>query len=112
MFTRGNIVSVTVSAADRLARRKAEDIARILWPEAAEALEMPPEPLPPFRVIRERRATFAATPAELARRPGPRTGLANLFLAGDWTDTGLPATIEGAARSGERAARVALNRQE
>jgi len=63
----------------------------------------------PWQIVRERRATFAATPAENARRPGSKTALSNLYLAGDWTDTGLPATIEGAIRSGNRAADLALH---
>jgi uncharacterized protein with NAD-binding domain and iron-sulfur cluster len=54
--------------------------------------------------VRERRATFAATPGENAKRPATATAWSNLFLAGDWTMTGLPATIEGAIRSGNRAA--------
>ncbi len=69
----------------------------------AAATGLPPE-LPPWQIVRERRATFAATPAQDARRPGPGTRWSNLVLAGDWTDTGLPATIEGAIRSGQRAA--------
>jgi uncharacterized protein with NAD-binding domain and iron-sulfur cluster len=64
--------------------------------------------VPPWRVVREKRATFAATAAQERRRPGPRTGLANLVLAGDWTATGLPATIEGAVRSGKAAAAALL----
>jgi uncharacterized protein with NAD-binding domain and iron-sulfur cluster len=59
--------------------------------------------------VRERRATFAALPAQNAKRPGATTEWDNLILAGDWTATGLPATIEGAIRSGNRAA-DALNR--
>jgi hypothetical protein len=55
-------------------------------------------------VQREVQATFASTPELEALRPGPVTPLAGLYLAGDWTDTGLPATIEGAVRSGLRAA--------
>jgi squalene-associated FAD-dependent desaturase len=55
-------------------------------------------------VQREAQATFASTPELEALRPGPVTPIAGLFLAGDWTDTGLPATIEGAVRSGVRAA--------
>jgi uncharacterized protein with NAD-binding domain and iron-sulfur cluster len=56
-------------------------------------------------VLREKDATFAATPAAEALRPGPGTPVRGLYLAGDWTDTGLPATIEGAVRSGRQAAR-------
>jgi hydroxysqualene dehydroxylase len=55
-------------------------------------------------VIREKQATFSATPENNRKRPGPDTGIRNLFLAGDWTATGLPATIEGAILSGNRAA--------
>ena len=64
--------------------------------------------MPDWQIVKERRATFAATPAQDARRPGARTRWSNLFLAGDWTDTGLPATIEGALRSGRRAADLAF----
>jgi hypothetical protein len=53
--------------------------------------------------VRERRATFSLAPGQPAR-PGNPTPIHGLFLAGDWTDTGLPATIEGAALSGHRAA--------
>jgi uncharacterized protein with NAD-binding domain and iron-sulfur cluster len=59
--------------------------------------------------VKEKRATFAATPAQEARRPPARTRWGNLFLAGDWTATELPATIEGALRSGEAAAALALS---
>ncbi len=55
-------------------------------------------------VLRDPLATFASSPEIEALRPGPDTPLAGLFLAGDWTDTGFPATIEGAVRSGQRAA--------
>ena len=57
-------------------------------------------------VVRERRATFSLAPG-LPARPGAKTPLSGFFLAGDWTDTGLPATIEGAVQSGHRAAEAA-----
>ncbi len=60
------------------------------------------------RVVKEPRATPAYTPARAALRPGPDSGQAGLAFAGDWTATGLPATIEGAVVSGEAAARHVL----
>jgi len=105
IFLRERLASVTVSAADTLAARDNEDLARTLWSDVAAALELPPGPLPPHRIIKERRATFTQSPAQLRKRPGPVTRYANLFLAGDWTDTGYPATIESAIRSGHAASR-------
>jgi uncharacterized protein with NAD-binding domain and iron-sulfur cluster len=55
-------------------------------------------------VMREADATFASDPDAEAKRPPPFTPVRGLVLAGDWTATGLPATIEGAVRSGRRAA--------
>ena len=111
LFARGDIVSVTVSAADKLAEKEAGEISKLLWRDIAAALGKPPSEPPPHRIVKEKRATFAQTPAMLAKRPPPRTAYNNLFLAGDWTDTGLPATIEGAVLSGQRAARLALMRR-
>jgi len=107
LFLRDDLVSLTVSAADALADEPSEAIAARLWADTARALNLPAEPQPPSRIVKERRATFAQTPASLARRPGAATAWPNLFLAGDWTATGLPATIEGAIRSGQRAADLA-----
>ena len=108
LFVRSDIVSVTVSAADALAEQDSESIAALLWRDVARALEMQSAPCPPVRIVKEKRATFAQTPASLDHRPGTQTAYANLVLAGDWTDTGLPATIEGSIRSGNKAASAAL----
>ena len=105
-FARGPVVSVTISAADALVDDPAEAIAEAAWGDLRRALALPAA-LPPYRVIKEKRATFAQTPAAERRRPPASTNFRNLFLAGDWTDTGLPATIEGAVRSGFRAASAA-----
>jgi uncharacterized protein with NAD-binding domain and iron-sulfur cluster len=67
--------------------------------------------MPPWQIVKEKRATFAATPEQDALRPNAATEYANLVLAGDWTQTGLPATIEGAIRSGHKAAELALRGQ-
>ena len=109
VFVKPGIVSVTISAANRLVDLPAEDIAARVWPDVCAALDLSGA-MPAYRVVKEKRATFAATAAEEARRPGPRTPLRNLALAGDWTATGLPATIEGAVRSGRAAAEILLAR--
>jgi squalene-associated FAD-dependent desaturase len=98
-------LSVTISAGDRLIDAPREELAKTIWGEVSSLTGLPPA-LPPWQIVRERRATFAATPAQDARRPGAATKWRNLVLGGDWTDTGLPATIEGAIRSGNRAAEI------
>jgi hydroxysqualene dehydroxylase len=103
LFAFAHRLSVTISCADRLLDVPREPLAHTIWQEVADVADLP-RALPPWQIVRERRATFAATPAEDARRPGAVTAWRNLFLAGDWTRTGLPATIEGAVRSGNRAA--------
>jgi hydroxysqualene dehydroxylase len=103
-------LSVTISAADALMQRPREELAREVWPEVAQAAGLPGEPpMPPWQVVRERRATIATDPAQDALRPDAQTAWTNVVLAGDWTDTGLPPTIEGAIRSGERAANLAAS---
>jgi squalene-associated FAD-dependent desaturase len=100
-------LSFIVSAARRdLARPNAELVAsaqatlRRYFPAMAGAT------VTRSLVLRDPAATFASTPELEALRPGPVTPVAGLFLAGDWTNTGLPATIEGAVRSGNTAAAV------
>jgi squalene-associated FAD-dependent desaturase len=100
-------ISVTISGADRMLDADRSTLARDVWADVARVHDMSPEP-PPWQILKERRATFAATPEQDRKRPGARTAWTNLILAGDWTDTGLPATIEGALRSGFRAADLAL----
>jgi squalene-associated FAD-dependent desaturase len=103
LFAFPDRLSVTISAADRLMATPREALAQTIWSEVARITGLSAE-MPPWQVVRERRATFAATPTENAKRPPAETAWKNLFLAGDWTATGLPATIEGAIRSGQRAA--------
>jgi hypothetical protein len=100
-------LSVTISNGDRLVDMPREELAQAIWRDVCKAGGVTGE-LPPWQIVRERRATFEATPEQNALRPGPKTAFRNLVLAGDWTDTGLPATIEGSVRSGDRAAELVL----
>ena len=109
IFVRDNIVSLTISAADTLSDRPNWEIANLLWGEVSKVLGNSAGRLPAWRIIKERRATFAQTPDQVSNRPDSATTIRNLFLAGDWTDTGLPATIEGSVRSGFKAASLAID---
>jgi hydroxysqualene dehydroxylase len=96
-------LSVTISGADRLLDAPREELAQTIWQEVARAARISAA-MPRWQLIKERRATFAALPGEECKRPDAATRYANMVLAGDWTATGLPGTIEGAIRSGNRAA--------
>jgi squalene-associated FAD-dependent desaturase len=106
IFAFADRISVTVSAADHLVDTDRAELAAFFWADIA-AIHGLPATLPPWQIVKEKRATFAATPAQDAKRPLAATRWRNLFLAGDWTATGLPATIEGALRSGVTAAGLA-----
>jgi hydroxysqualene dehydroxylase len=110
LFAFPDRLSVTISSADRLMEEPRERLAETIWREVARLTGLAAE-LPRWQIVRERRATFAATPEEAAKRPETRTRYANVFLAGDWTKTGLPATIEGSIRSGLSAAAAASHRK-
>jgi squalene-associated FAD-dependent desaturase len=107
IFAFDDRISVTVSGADAIVDQDRETLAMRIWTDVAKALDII-APMPAWQIVKEKRATFAATPEQDARRPSTKTRWKNLFLAGDWTQTGLPATIEGALRSGETAAALAL----
>jgi squalene-associated FAD-dependent desaturase len=102
-------LSATICDAGRYMDRPREEVAAEIWREVA-ALTGLSDSMPSWRIIRERRATFAATPAQDALRPASETATPNLLLAGDYVQTGLPASIEGAIRSGEAAAQAARKR--
>jgi squalene-associated FAD-dependent desaturase len=106
---RGQCLAVSLSAADAEVGASAEQLrSRFegamsdLLPAARDAR------IERFVVTREHAATFRAAPGHRAIRPAARTGIDGLTLAGAFTDTGWPATMEGAVRSGHAAARLAL----
>ena len=104
IFMKPGVVSSTISAGNARIGLPSEDLAQQVWHDICVVRDIH-EPMPAYRVVREKRATFAATPEQDRRRPQIQTPFRNLVLAGDWTATGLPATIEGAIRSGRSAAK-------
>ncbi len=114
LFRRGDVVSVTVSAeeASPLADLPRDAALARLWSDVSRAIAAHggavPATMPTARLLRERAATPDQSPTGAARRHDARTPWPNLWLAGDHTDTGLPATLEAAIRSGVRAGELAL----
>ncbi len=101
----GGYYLVVVSAARELTRRAASEITALVVAELREYFPKAQRAkLLRTRVIKEIRATYSAKPGLEHHRPGPQTRFPNVFLAGDWTATGWPATMEGAVRSGYSAA--------
>jgi len=97
-------LSLVSSGASPLVAKTNAELIAAAHQELSEALpEVRAARLVRSTVIRESRATFSLAPGQPAR-PGPRTNVPGLYLAGDWIDTGLPATIESAVRSGHAAA--------
>ncbi|MEM9169208.1 MAG: hydroxysqualene dehydroxylase HpnE [Pseudomonadota bacterium] len=111
-FVRDDVVSLTVSASHAIGMDEVPNAQVVddLWAETRVALNLGETPYEAVRVIRERRATPDQSPAAVKKRLQPETAFANVTLAGDHTDTGVPATIEGSLRSGERAAGIVMRR--
>jgi hydroxysqualene dehydroxylase len=101
-------LSLVSSGAKALVGQSNQELVDLAMRELTEALPaVPGAELRRAVVVREKRATFSVAPGQ-PRRPGVETAIPGLFLAGDWIDTGLPATIEGAVVSGHRAATAAV----
>lgn len=108
IFFHDGRISTTTSAAHTLVNEPEEKIAQILWDDICRALYLE-APLPPYRIIKEKRATIEATPENIQKRPFSTTAYANLLLAGDYLASPYPATLEAATYSGKEVAALALH---
>jgi squalene synthase HpnD len=103
----GHVITAVVSGARELVDKSAAELEELTLRELGRFIPAVREAKVLHRMVyKARSATFAATPGAEAHRPAPETEWSNFWLAGDWTATGLPATIEGAVLSGRRAARA------
>ena len=100
IFKKKNILSITISAANHLSNISNEEISMLVWKDVIKAFNLVNTKKPNYKIIKEKMATFVQSPNEIFRKPKMITKFNNVFLAGDWIDMGLPATIEGAITSG------------
>ena len=104
----GRYIAVTVSAADEFIERPVAELRSLFENELTRLLPLARDArIEEFFVTREKHATFRQASGSAAVRPGPSTPVPGLYLAGSWTATGWPDTMESAVRSGISAARVA-----
>lgn len=104
VFNKRTHLTLVVSDADYLINKSKKTLFELVTKELERFFGIKKNDIVDYRIIKERRATFIPSNKTMNNRPGARTNIQNLILAGDWTDTGLPATIEGAVKSGRIAA--------
>jgi len=109
VFNKGSHLTVVISNADKFIDMPKEEIIDIILCELKKYILLDKNEIKTYRIIKEKRAAFIPSNNILDKRPSTHTQFKNLFLAGDWTDTGLPATIESAVTSGRLAADAIRN---
>jgi len=110
VFNKGSHLNIVISDADEFVEKSEEDLMGIVKNEMKKFFLMESELISGYKIIKEKRATFIPTNDIIDKRPSQKTKIRNLILAGDWVDTGLPSTIESAAKSGRVAAEIILKR--
>ncbi|MGE5402891.1 MAG: hydroxysqualene dehydroxylase HpnE [Ignavibacteriales bacterium] len=109
LFNHDRFVTIVISNADLLIEKERSELLDIIFGELEAYFSFFNRSLAvQSKIIKEKRATFIPDYRMLHVRPAAVTSVKNLFLAGDWTNTGLPATIEGAVKSGRTAAELVI----
>jgi squalene-associated FAD-dependent desaturase len=109
VFNKGTHLTVVISNADVYMENSKEEIFEMVLGELKKYILLEKNEVTSYTIIKEKRATFIPSNDILDKRPGSVTPFKNFFLAGDWVNTGLPATIEGAVKSGKTAAEYVIN---
>ena len=100
IFIKYNHINIVISDADYLDEKSKVEVYNIAIMELQKFIDIDEKKIKHYKIIKEKRATFIPTKEILDLRPSCKTKFSNLYLAGDWTNTGLPSTIESAAKSG------------
>jgi squalene-associated FAD-dependent desaturase len=108
VFNKGSHLNVVISDADELVKKEDNELLTILKIELKNFFSLNPDLIVNYKIIKEKRATFIPSNDINDKRPSQKTRINNLILAGDWVDTGLPSTIEGAVKSGKIAADIVI----
>lgn len=106
LFNKVTHWNIVISNADKFMQMSKEEIYSLIIAELKKFIPIKDEDILSYKVIKEKRATFIPDDFTLKNRPSTETKIKNLFIAGDWVDTKLPATIESAVRSGRIAAEL------
>lgn len=109
IFNKGSHINLVISNAEEFVDRNNEDVFQIVLKELKQYTGINENDIVRYKIIKEKRATFIPNKNVLHKRPIGKTNIKNFYLAGDWTDTKLPSTIESAVRSGKLAAELVLN---
>jgi protoporphyrinogen oxidase len=108
IFVKEKHINIVISDADYLADKSKQEILDFVTDELRHYTSIKKDDIVNYKVIKEKRATFIPDIDTLEKRPNNKTTINNLYLAGDWIDTGLPSTIESAVKSGRMAAEMIL----
>jgi len=106
IFNKGYHINLVISDADYLIDKSTEEIYQMCVSELIKYTKLEESDILRYKVLKEKKATFIPSIKITNTRPSSKTKITNLFLAGDWTDTGLPSTIESAVKSGRIAAEL------
>lgn len=102
IFNKGKYITIVISNAESFLEKRKENIMEIITDEIMKYFpKFKSDFIQRYLIIKEKRATFISSKSILNKRPGVHTRIENLYIGGDWINTGLPATIEGAIKSGK-----------
>ena len=108
VFNKGSHLNIVISDADELVNKSDDELIVMVKDEMKKFFLFDQELISSYKIIKEKRATFIPSNNLINKRPAQKTPIKNLILAGDWVETGLPATIESAVKSGRVAAELVL----